>query len=145
MAFLSADSGKGYSGLGSTNIFEMNTSSTVGIHPGADAYLLGKSGQRWTGWFTGIRLGIRTITATSTVVYTDHTILCDASGGAFSTPLPSASDAGATNRVLVFKKIDGSGNDVTLTGTVDGVTNPTLTTGDRTMRVQSNGTAWYEL
>src|SRR5437899_1409000 len=56
-----------------------------------------------------------------TVLSTDETVLADCTGGAITITLPSP----VSGRILTVKKIDASGNTVQLTGTVDGVVNPT--------------------
>jgi hypothetical protein len=55
---------------------------------------------------------IKTITAGYTIQLTDNTILCDASGGAFTVTMPEVS--GAEGRIFNIKKIDPSVNAVTV-------------------------------
>jgi hypothetical protein len=55
---------------------------------------------------------IKTVTAGYTVQLTDNTILCDASGGAFTVTMPEVS--GAEGRIFNIKKIDPSANAVTV-------------------------------
>src|SRR5881394_771417 len=71
------------------------------------------------------------------VLATDETVLVDATGGAVSITLPTPT----SGRVLCVKKIDAV-NTVTLTGTVDGVVNPTLTVQWQSRILQGNGTSW---
>ncbi len=73
-----------------------------------------------------------------TVLSTDETVLVDATGGAVSITLPTPT----SGRVLCVKKIDASANAVTLTGTVDGVVNPTLPTQYNSRMIQGDGSTW---
>lgn len=81
----------------------------------------------------------RTITTSATLAATDHTVLCDSTGGVVAATLPAA--AGAKGRIYVVKKIDASANNVTL-ATVDGGTK-TITTRYSGFAVQSDGSLWY--
>jgi hypothetical protein len=87
-----------------------------------------------------------TKTATYTAVATDHTMICDASGGAFSVNLPAASSN--IGRIYVIKNIGASGT-VTIDGNgsepIDGATTYALTTQYQAVRIQCNaaGTGWY--
>src|SRR5206468_4295575 len=87
---------------------------------------------------------VRTITFASspyTVVAADEVLLVDATGGAVTVTLPTAT----SGRLLAVKKVDSSGNAVTLTGTVDGVVNPTLAGQWNARWVVGNGTNWNVL
>lgn len=86
---------------------------------------------------------IRTITASDTASVLDQTVLGDATAGAVVLTLPTP--ASCAGLMLTVKKIDASANAVTVGATVDGVTNPTLTTRYAGMTVQSDGTAWHKL
>lgn len=81
----------------------------------------------------------RTITTSATLTATDHTVLCDSTGGVVAVTLPAA--AGAKGRIYVVKKIDASANNVTL-ATVDGGTK-TITTRYSGFAVQSDSALWY--
>lgn len=76
-----------------------------------------------------------------TVVSTDETILVNAVGGAVTITLPSAT----SGRILTVKKIDASGNAVTLSGTVDGAASPTLTIQWQSRILQGDGSNWVIL
>jgi hypothetical protein len=86
-------------------------------------------------------------TATYTADATDYTIFCDATSGAITIDLPSASATGATGRVYVIKKTDNSGNAVTVdpnsTQTIDGATTYVLSAQYKYVTIQSNGTNWF--
>jgi hypothetical protein len=86
----------------------------------------------------GISLGIATKTAAYTMVAaTDYTVRADAASGAFSVTLPPAT--GNTGRVFIIKKTDNSANAVTVAGTIDAVTNYSLTSQNQYVAVQSDG------
>jgi hypothetical protein len=84
--------------------------------------------------------------AKHTIAYTalasDNTILCDTSNGPFELSLPPAS--GASGKVYVIRKTDSSNNELTFSALilVDGSTVTTLNY-PKTLRVQSDGSAWY--
>lgn len=80
-----------------------------------------------------------------TVVDTDYTILADASTNAFTLTLPDATTN--TGRVLVIRKIDESANDLTFSAPIKISENTSFTTLNinTTIRIQSDGTAWYKI
>jgi hypothetical protein len=86
-------------------------------------------------------------TGAYTATYLDHTILCDATGGAFDIALPTA--ASSSGRVYVIKKIDSSGNAVTINPNgaelIEGAATYPVAAQWDSVTVQSNGTAWYVL
>ena len=109
---------------------------------------LGTSSFRWGRVFTnGIYLASSTKTGAYTATDRDHLILCDATSGAFTVTLPAV--ASNTGLVLVIKKIDASGNAVTIDGnaseTIDGATTLALPAQWNSARIQSNGSAWYRI
>lgn len=59
-----------------------------------------------------VRLAVKTITAAYTVTLADHTLLCDASGGAFTVTLPEV--ALANGQTFNIKKTDSSAFAVTV-------------------------------
>lgn len=79
--------------------------------------------------------GVQSKTTTYSILNTDSLILCNATGGAFSVTLPSAS--GNTGLIIRIQKTDGSLNAVTET-----VTSKTLNTSAETRTFQSDGTNW---
>lgn len=91
--------------------------------------------------------GVASKTAAYTATATDHTVLCDASGGAFTVTLPKA----ATNKgkVLVVKKIDAGVNAVTIDGngseTIEGAATVALSARWASRTVQSDGSNWIIL
>lgn len=75
------------------------------------------------------------------VLATDDTLLVDATGGATAITLP-APDQVQFLRVTI-KRVNSGANAVTVVGTVDGATDPTLATQYATMTIQSSGSAWF--
>src|ERR1044072_5493463 len=71
----------------------------------------------------------------------DETVLVDATGGAVTITLPTAT----AGRILTVKKVDASANAVTLSGTADGVVNPTVGTQYQSRLLQGDGTNWQIL
>lgn len=91
---------------------------------------------------TSITEGIATITGAGTVNTT--TTLCNAAGGAFTATLPSA--AGNKGLFLRVKKIDSSGNAVTVqasSGNIDNSATFSLPSANSKVSVQSDGANWW--
>jgi hypothetical protein len=122
----------------------------------AGLHVRSEGGQRYSfgnraAFGSGIQLPIVTKTTTYTATLQDHTILCDATGGAFSVTLPTAAaaynTAEAAGLIVHVKKIDSSANAVTVDGngseTIDGATTQVITSQWDSASIQSNGTAWY--
>lgn len=88
---------------------------------------------------------IATVSANTTLSNAHHTVLVDATAASRTITLPAAS--GCARRIYIIKKIDASANTVTIDGnaseTIDGATTRVLTTQWETVRIQSNGTAWF--
>lgn len=84
-------------------------------------------------------------TAAYTATALDHTILCDASGAAFTVTLPPA--AQNKGKVLVVKKTDASVNAVTIapngSDTIEGAATVALSARWSSRTVQSDGTATW--
>lgn len=84
-------------------------------------------------------------TGTYTATASDHVILCDASGGAFTVTLPAAS--GVPGTVYHIKKTDSSGNAVTVDGnaseTIDGDTTKVIGTQYDSMMIICDGSNWH--
>jgi len=87
---------------------------------------------------------IVTKTTNYTATASDHTIICNNSGGITIT-LPPAS--GATGRVYVIKKISGLLSNVTIdpngSETIDGFSTRVLALQFETAMIQCDGTSWY--
>ena len=113
--------------------------NSYGMHPATtNQGALGKGSQRFEGAFVGgLSAGIATKTTTYTATATDHTLLGDATGGAFTITLPvaapvlplTAATSQHNGRIYAVKKIDSTGNAVTIAGSsytrTSGVTNGT--------------------
>lgn len=84
-------------------------------------------------------------TAAYTATDSDRTILCDATSGAFTVTLPSVSFA--SGLLLTIKKIDASGNAITIDGfsteVIDGATTKALATQWASLSLHCDGTAWF--
>lgn len=85
----------------------------------------------------------RTAMQDDTPSVTDSLVLYDATHGAITVTLRPPGQV--QDLRLILKKIDNSGNTVTIKGVVDGVVNPTLTTVYQSMTIQSNGFDYYLL
>jgi len=90
-------------------------------------------------------LGIVKKTGDYTVVDSDHTILADVSGGDFTITLPTASSS--TGRVLLIRKTDETNNELTFSESIQYSESTSFTTLNylSTIRIQSDGTAWYKI
>lgn len=92
----------------------------------------------------GATLSVVNKTTTYTALTSDDVITADASSGAFTITLYTAS--GNTGKVLTLKRTDSSVNAVTIDGsgseTIDGSTTVDLTEEDETIQIVSDGTNW---
>lgn len=85
---------------------------------------------------------ISTKTTTYTVLTTDRNVLLDATGGAFTVTLPSAS--GNSGLLLRLQKIDSSANALTISPSLRGATRK-LTTQYESVELISDGSNWQVL
>jgi hypothetical protein len=92
-------------------------------------------------------LNVTTITSDDTLTTSQTVVLCDASSGAITVTLPAAS--GNDGRHYHVKKIDSSGNAVTIDGngseTIDGETTQVITMQYNSINIVCDGSAWYIL
>jgi hypothetical protein len=92
-----------------------------------------------------LSMKIRTVTATGAVLNTDNTILADASGGAITLTLPSAT--GIAGRIYTIKKIGGDlANDLIIAptgGTIEGGANYKIYNDWTYVTIQTDGLNWY--
>ena len=90
--------------------------------------------------------GVKSITATATVG-SGGVFLVDATGGAVTLTLPLA--AAIIGRVISVKKIDASGNAVTVDGsgseTIDGASTAVLTSQYDSVTVMTDGSEWFTI
>jgi len=88
-----------------------------------------------------------TVAAATTLGPSHDVLLVDATSGALTITLPAVSGSG--ERQYVIKKIDSSGNAVTVDGnaseTIDGATTSVLSSQYDTVRVGCDGSAWWTL
>jgi hypothetical protein len=93
-----------------------------------------------------VHFDIATKTADYTAAALDHTILADCTSGNVTITLPAVS-AEMAGRVYIIKRIDNSGNSVTVDGnaseTIDGATTYSLATQYKYVKIQATSTAWF--
>jgi len=125
-----------------------------------NAYLVGRARDTGVGWVEIFRMvgaaepfmqlsslgyGVKTVTGTYTAA-NDAVIRCDASAGAFTISLPTAS--GIKGKAYLIKKVDSSTNAVTIdpygTETIDGAATVTLASQYDSVIVVSDGTNWMK-
>lgn len=107
---------------------------------------LGSSSAAWRSIYANsFAASLVSKTGAYTATSSDHVILCDASGGAFTVTLPAAS--GVTGIIYHIKKMDSSGSAVTIDGngaeTIDGATTIDLTLQYESVTIVSDGTSWH--
>ena len=91
---------------------------------------------------------IETVTASSdTLDHTNYVVLCDCTSNNITINLPAVS--GITGRVYHIKKIDSTGNAVTVDGAssenIDDATTAVITTQYESITIQSTGSEWFIL
>lgn len=90
---------------------------------------------------------IKTVSTAGTYTVTprDSTLLVNATGGSITILLPACS--GCTGRMYVIKRIDSSGNSISVTSDggelIDGSATYSLTTIYQKIKVQTNGANWW--
>lgn len=93
----------------------------------------------------GVAFPIRTVTTDVTAQASDHTILVNATSANRTVTLPAA--ASNAKRLYKVKKIDASGNTVTIDGnaseTIDGATTKVLSTQYQSIEIHCDGTSWW--
>ena len=89
--------------------------------------------------------GIITTTIALTLTASHYTVLCNATAATFTITLPTA--IGISGRIYNIKKIDSTGNAVTVDAnaseTIDGDLTKSLNLQNESITIQSNGTSWY--
>ncbi|MFG3014312.1 hypothetical protein ACGFZB_28615 [Streptomyces cinerochromogenes] len=84
---------------------------------------------------------VRSITTTTVTAAAYDLLLCDATSGAITVTMPTPT-AGV---VVTVKKTDASANAVTISATIEGTTNPTLTGQHQAMHFVGTGSAWVRI
>lgn len=88
---------------------------------------------------------VTSTTTALTLTSSHYTVLCNASGGTFTITLPTA--VGISGRIYNIKKIDSTGNAVTIDGnaaeTIDGDTTKSLNLQNESITIQCDGSNWY--
>lgn len=94
---------------------------------------------------TGVKAAIASTAVDLTLSAAHYMVTVDASGAARTITLPAA--ASHTKRVYVIKKIDSSGNTVTVDGNaaelIDGAATKVLAVQYASVVIQSDGTSWW--
>ena len=92
---------------------------------------------------------IRAVSATDSVVTTDHTIVANAASGAITLSLPALTGGTYEGRTFIIKKSDSSANFVTVdpngSDTIDGASSYDINVQNESIVIQAMGTAWYIL
>lgn len=81
---------------------------------------------------------VRTVTANTTVSYSDAMVLCDCSAGAITVTLPSPIGGSQVN----IKKIDSSLNSLTISGTIDGYSSVVTSVQGTSLDLKGDGSKW---
>lgn len=92
-------------------------------------------------------LNVTTITSSTTLTDSQTVVLCDATAGPITVTLPKT--AGRDGRSYYIKKIDGTGNAVTVDGdgteTIDDSSTKVITSQYDAVTIVSDGTEWWIL
>ena len=94
---------------------------------------------------TSISASIRTVNGATTISSSDFTVLGNATAAAFSITLTAA--ASNTGRIMSFKKVDASANNVTIQANaselIDGSNTKVISAQYSAILIQSDGTSWW--
>lgn len=121
---------------------------TLPAADGTSGQVLSTDGAGALSWASLPAQGVTAVTTSPyTVLATDGTLSVNCTGGAVTVNLPAA--ASHAGRILHVKKVDSSGNAVTVepngAETIDGASNATVSTQWSTLSIQSDGTNWLIL
>jgi hypothetical protein len=124
-----------------------NVAINVALIPDGDGTRdLGSSAAAWAvAYLNGLVVNIVSKTGAYAATASDHVVLCDASGGAFTVTLPAAS--GVAGIIYHVKKTDSSGSAVTIDGnaaeTIDGDLTIDLTLQYESVMIVCDGSNWH--
>ena len=132
----------------SGNITVTDAGATHTINLGSNAVVTSGSAQTVTKAMTfangatinGTSNTIVSKTGAYSLTTTDDTVLANANGGAFTLTLPSPSSK--MGKVLTIKKTDTTSNKVTISGLIDGSSSVGISTPNKALRLQSDGSIW---
>lgn len=101
-----------------------------------------------SGKLSGLKSNVVTKTSNSTLLTTEHVVLCNATTGQFTITLPSMSLA--ENQQYIIKKIDATSNRIIISGsgnqTIDGLAGRALRVQYESLTVTNDAsTGWYIL
>jgi hypothetical protein len=89
---------------------------------------------------------VRAYTASATILAWEDYVRASAGGGAFILTLPDTSDAKTKNKIITVKKVDGTGNVVTIVGTsgqtINGAANLKLSTPNEVVTLRESLGLW---
>jgi hypothetical protein len=129
-------------GIDIDNIGSANASTSYALHiedQGATSYAVKVDGGKST--FTGIQLGVRTVTANDPATLNDFTIRCDATAGNVTETMLASPPAGA---IINVKKVDASANTCIIAGNghnIDGSASLTISTQNVNKQIQYDSTS----
>lgn len=134
-----------YTGTG-TGVFVRQTAlGTMATQNASNVAITGGSITGTTITLTGLILPVVTKLGAYILTTSDYLCLCDATGGTFTISLPAT--AGITGRQYIIKKIDSSGNSVTIDGnlaeTIDGALTRSLNLQYEAITIQTDGLNWF--
>ena len=112
---------------------------------GTAGQVLTSNGLGGTSWVLPSATSIVKVTAAYTVLDTDYMILANATDAGFTITLPAA--AANMGRIIVIRKTDETANTLTFSQSImiSETTSFTTLNINSTIRLQSDGTAWYQI
>lgn len=125
--------------------FDSFTKRAMGVANATDVLTRADGDGRYIIGGGAVSANIRQVTSSPTLAADDHTLLCDATGGAITVALPSA--ASSAKRILTIKKVDAGINAVTIDPNgaelIDGAASLSLLTQWQAIMIQCDGAAWF--
>ena len=145
--------GPGQSGGNDVNTYFSGSRGSKNVDNGLPGTVLFNGDVAISGSFYGTSYTTKQVTkvfadSPYTISSTDYTVWANATGGAMTINLLPAAGVN-TGRILVFKKIDASGNAVTIDGNgaeiIESTATQTLSSMGSAITIQSDGTQWFKL